>query len=117
MNPKRLSPLPSPLHELSNSFVSLHRDFFGRGPANAHSTLQGEVAVCVLTDIYTASERRLIRGGHGAEVMDLRLSHQRLCEAQIREAAAAALGRPVLAVLSSFHIEPDIAIECFVLAP
>jgi uncharacterized protein YbcI len=102
-------------HELSNAMVALHRELFGRGPAEARSAISGSLAVCMMSDVYTPVERRLIEAGRGEAVMDLRLSHQRLCEARIIEVAAATLGRPVLAVLSSFHVEPDIAVEAFVL--
>jgi uncharacterized protein YbcI len=105
----------SPPHELSNAMVGLHRELFGRGPAEAKSTVSGGIAVCMMSDVYTALERRLIEGGREEEVINLRLSHQRLCEDQIKRAAAEALRRPVLAALSSFHVDPDLAVEVFLL--
>jgi uncharacterized protein YbcI len=107
----------SPAHRLSNAMVALHRELFGRGPAEAKSTVSGEMAVCMMSDVYTSLERRLIAAGREEEVTNLRLSHQRLCEERLGEVAAEALQRPVQAVLSSFHVEPDLAVEFFVLGP
>jgi uncharacterized protein YbcI len=117
MNERRRPSHHTPLQELSNAMVALHRDLFGRGPAEAKSAISAGMAVCMLRDIYTPLERRLIEGGRGDEVLQLRFANQRLCEEEIKQVAADVLGRPIQAALSSFHVNPDLAIEFFLLGP
>lgn len=45
-----------------------------------------------------------------------RTLHQTTCEDDYLEAAAEALGRPVTAMVSATHIDPDLLFEIFVLA-
>lgn len=104
------------LVELSNAMVALHRENFGRGPGAAKSFLDGEVVVCVLSDIYTAAERTLIGAGQAKHVRRTRTLHQEALEDEYKASVERILGRPVTAFLSAVHVEPDVAIEIFLLA-
>lgn len=106
---------PAALVELSNAMVALHREHFGRGPGAARSFASDGVVVCVLSEIYTASERTLIRAGQAAHVRRTRSLHQEALEERYKASAERALGRSVAAFLSVVHVDPDLAVELFVL--
>lgn len=105
----------SPLVELSNAMVALHRENFGRGPAAARAFVNEDVAVCLLTDIYTKVERTLIGAGRLEHVRATRLLHQQTLEDSYKAATEAALGRTVIVYMSAVSAEPDVAVEVFLL--
>lgn len=103
------------LVELSNAMVALHREYFGRGPGAAKSFLNDEMVVCMLSDIYTPVERTLIRAGQAEHVRRTRSLHQDALEDEYKSRVEAIVGRPVEAFLSVVHVDPDVAIEVFLL--
>lgn len=103
------------LAEISNAMVALHRENFGRGPGAAKSFLGGEILVCTLTDIYTAAERTLIGAGQVEHVRRIRALHQEALESEYKARVERILGRPVAAFLSAVHVDPDVAVEVFLL--
>jgi len=103
------------LVELSNAMVALHREYFGRGPGAAKSFINDEVVVCVLSDIYTAVERTLIAAGQDEHVRRTRGLHQEALEGEYKSSVEAIMGRPVEAFLSVVHVDPDVAVEIFML--
>lgn len=117
VNSKEQPPTTSPLVELSNAMVTLHREHWGRGPAAAKSVIVEGLAVCTLTDVFTRSERRLIEAGRGENVQITCMLHQATCEEEYIAAAAEALDRPVTGMVSAPHIDPDLLFEVFVLGP
>lgn len=103
------------LVELSNAMVALHREHFGRGPGAARSFINGETVVCVLSDIYTAVELTLIAAGQAEHVRRTRTLHQEALEEEYKARVEAILRRPVKAFLSVVHVDPDMAVEVFML--
>jgi uncharacterized protein YbcI len=103
------------LVELSNAMVALHREHFGRGPGAARSFINDETVVCVLSDIYTAVERTLIGAGQAEHVRRTRTLHQEALEDEYKAGVEAIMQRPVEAFLSVVHVDPDVAVEIFML--
>ncbi len=103
------------LTEISNAAVALHRDHFGRGPGAAKSYVTDDAVVCVLTDVFTPVERTLIDAGEADHVRRTRAIHQVALEETYKRRMAEVIGRPVAAYMSTIHIEPDIAVEVFML--
>lgn len=103
------------LVDLSNAIVALHRRHFGRGPGAAKSFLSDGMAICVLSDVYTAVERTLIEAGQGEHVRRTRALHQQALEHEYRRRAEAIIGAPVSAYLSVANVEPDVCVEIFFL--
>jgi len=103
------------LSELSNAMVGLHREHFGRGPDAARCILADGIVVCVLSDIYTPVEKTLIRTGQFDHVRETRMLQQIALEAEYRSRVEGITGRPVRAVLSAVHTDPDVAVETFLL--
>lgn len=102
---------------ISNALVKLIREYTGRGPTRARTTISDDLIVCVLADTLTKSERKLVENREFKSVLDQRSLFQRL----MREEAVATIesisGRTVIAFMSNNHIDPDLAVETFVLEP
>jgi uncharacterized protein YbcI len=101
------------LAELSNAMVALHREHFGRGAGAAKSFASGEMAICVLSDVYAPGEQALIRAGKSEHVRQTRALHQEVHEDQYKATVERIMARPVSAFLSAVHAGPDLAIEVF----
>jgi uncharacterized protein YbcI len=97
--------------------VRLVSEYTGRGPTKARTYFEGDLVSIVLQDTLTRGERSLVRDGRS----ELVLSTRRAYQATMSEDAIAGIeeltGRKVLAFLSDNHIDPDVAVESFVLTP
>jgi uncharacterized protein YbcI len=105
----------SALTEISNTAVALHREHFGRGPGAAKTHVSDNLVVCVLTDVFTPVERTLIEAGQEARVRETRAAHRAATDAIYKARMEAVLGRQVEAHLSSVNVDPDVAVDVFVL--
>jgi uncharacterized protein YbcI len=105
------------LAQVSNSLVRLHSEYYGRGPTKAKTYLQEDVLCSVLSDIFTTVEKTLIDVGRGDHVRETRHVFQLAMEKKFCEAVEAITGRRVRAFLSQTHIDPDVAVEVFLLEP
>lgn len=105
------------LTEISNTAVALHREHFGRGPGAAKTHIADNLVVCILTDVFTPVERTLIEAGQEERVRETRAAHRAATEDVYKQRMEAVLGRKVEAHLSSVHVDPDVAVDVFVLGP
>jgi uncharacterized protein YbcI len=100
---------------ISNSLVGLLHHYTGRGPTKARTTVDENVIVCVMGASLTKGEQSLVHGGN-AEVV---LSSRRAMQDTIRPDAISSVqelsGRQVVAFMSANHIDPDLAVEIFIL--
>jgi uncharacterized protein YbcI len=103
------------LTEISNAAVALHREHFGRGPGAAKTHISENLVVCVLTDVFTPVEKTLIDAGQEERVRETRAIHRAATEHVYKLRMGAVLGRPVQAHMSSIHVNPDVAVDIFVL--
>jgi uncharacterized protein YbcI len=110
------SPSRPQLTEISNAAVALHREHFGRGPGAAKTHIADNLVVCVLNDVFTPFEKTLIDAGEEERVRETRAIHRTATEDVYKSRMEAVLGRPVEAHLSSIHVDPDVAVDIFVLA-
>ena len=94
---------------ISNAIVGVLREYTGRGPMKARTTTRENVVVVMLEQTLTKGERVLVDKGRGDRVLALRREYQEA----MREAGGARIaeltGRPVLAMMSANHIDPDLA--------
>jgi len=102
---------------ISNALVRLLRDYTGRGPTQAYTTITDTHVIVVLRDALLKAERSLVKDGHAEAVLDMRRRVQRTMKHALVEAIEQNTGREVLAFLSDHHIDPDIAVEIFILKP
>jgi uncharacterized protein YbcI len=103
------------LTELSNTAVALHREHFGRGPGAAKTHIADNLVVCVLTDVFTPFEKTLIEAGQVERVRETRSIHRAATEDVYKSRMEAVLGRPIEAHMSSIHVDPDVAVDIFVM--
>jgi uncharacterized protein YbcI len=106
---------PSPLLEISNAIVALHKRFYGKGPTSAKTYMAGELVVVLLKGGYTQVERTLHQEGLTDAVMVQRRAFQDAMRERFRTVVEEATGREVLAVMSANHLDPDLSTETFVL--
>jgi uncharacterized protein YbcI len=62
-------------------------------------------------------ERTLVDNGQVESVYQMRRSFQQAMEAEFRQIVEEATGREVIAYMSSINIDPDLAVEVFILEP
>jgi uncharacterized protein YbcI len=102
---------------ISNAMVRLLHEYTGRGPTRARTTISDDLIVCVLADTLTKSELKLVDAGEERLVLEERSTFQRLMREQAIGAVESLSGRTVKAFMSNNHIDPDVAVETFVLEP
>lgn len=102
---------------ISNAVVRLLSEYTGRGPTKARTYMNDDYIAVVLQDTMTKGERSLVRDGKVTQVLDTRKAYQLTMREDLVGAVERLTGRTVVAFLSDNHIDPDIAVESFVLAP
>jgi uncharacterized protein YbcI len=102
---------------ISNAVVKALARTTGRGPTKAKTTLGDNGVFVVLQDSLTVGEQTLSDAGHGQAVLDLRRRWQACMEADVSREIEALTGRRVIGFMSDNHIDPDLAVEVFVLEP
>jgi uncharacterized protein YbcI len=105
------------LAAISTGLVQLHTRFYGKGPTKAKTHMADDMVVSVLWNGFTTVEETLIREGKGEAVERFRRTFQAAMETQFRDVVEGATGRRVLAYMSQVHVDPNIAIELFLLEP
>jgi uncharacterized protein YbcI len=100
---------------ISNTVVHALRRTTGRGPTKAKTTLGDDGIFVVLQDSLTHGERTLAEAGEQQTVLDLRRRWQRVMEEEVSREIEELTGRKVIGFMSDNHIDPDLAVEVFVL--
>jgi uncharacterized protein YbcI len=97
--------------------VELYAAAYGRGTTHARTFIEDNVVVCVLEDMLTADELRLVERGGFREVIDARVAFQEETEDEFSAAVERLTGQRVVAFLSANQTSPAVACELFFLAP
>ena len=100
---------------ISNAIVGIHRQYFGRGASRARTVMGADYVICFLEDIYTPVERTLIEAGRFPAVQETRSAFQDTMRYKFSEAVEQVVGRRVVGFLSQVHVDPDLAVETFIL--
>lgn len=111
---QELGPL---LAEVTNTIVHLHRAHYGKGPTHSKSYLLDDVLVCVMREVFTTAERTLVDAGEAKRVRATRLAFHDAMEDEFKGAIERILGRRVLAITGQVGVDPEVAIDIFVLEP
>lgn len=109
--------LGSKMLQISNAIVGLHKEFYGRGPTKARSTLARDVLVVVLEGGFSQAERTLAESGRTDAVSDARLVMQSVIKDRWIEAVEELLDRRVNCFLSANDPLKEIQVETFLLEP
>jgi uncharacterized protein YbcI len=103
--------------EISRALVALFKEATGRGPGHARTYIEDGLVVTVFHDTMTKAEHTLKDENLEDHVRSLR----RIFQGTFREDAIGVIerltGGKVLAFLSDHAVDPDYAIEAFVLEP
>jgi uncharacterized protein YbcI len=102
---------------IANLVVRLMSEYTGRGTTKARAYLNDDFISVVLHDLLTKGERSLVRDGKVDLVLAARRAYQQTMSQDLTEGIEQITGRKVMAFLSDNHIEPDVAVESFILEP
>jgi uncharacterized protein YbcI len=103
--------------KISNTVVRALSRTTGRGPTKAKTTLGANGVFVVLQDTLTRGEQTLADAGESAAVLDLRHRWQMVMKKDVSREIEELTGRKVIGFMSDNHIDPDLAVEVFVLEP
>jgi uncharacterized protein YbcI len=76
-----------------------------------------DTVVSILKGGFTRVERTLLETGEIEPVYQMRRTFQQVMEGEFRRIVEEATGRKVIAYMSTVHVDPDLAVELFVLEP
>jgi uncharacterized protein YbcI len=105
------------LAAISTGIVTLHKDYYGKGPTEAKTYAFDDSIVCVLKGGFTSVETTLMNDGKFTEVENLRRSFQRTMSERFTAVVESAVDREVIVYMSQIHSDPDVAVEFFLLDP
>jgi uncharacterized protein YbcI len=102
---------------ISSMTVRLLSQYTGRGPTRARTYVNDDLITVVLQDTLTKAEQTLVDKDRVGLVLTTRATFQEVMGDDLIAGIEEILGRKVVAFLSANHVDPDVAIESFVLAP
>ena len=108
---------PSASAVISDGAVRLLHEYTGRGPTRSKTTINHDSVVVLVGDTLTRGERRLVESGKAEQVLELRHAFQMAMRDDLVALVEGATERKVVAFMSQNHIDPDLAVEVFVLEP
>src|SRR5688572_18034216 len=108
-------PQEGPRAMISTAAVRLLNEYTGRGPTKAKTLLNDDVVTILLADTLTKGERKLVDSGRSDRVLQLRHDYQLTMRKDLIAIVERQLDCKVIAFMSQNHIDPDLAVEVFVL--
>jgi len=100
---------------ISTAIVMLMREYTGRGPMKAQTTIRGNVVLVMLEQTLTKGEQVLVKKGRSENVLALRREYQEAMREESSQKVAELTGRGVTAMMSANHLAPDLAAEIYIL--
>jgi uncharacterized protein YbcI len=100
---------------ISNGVVKLLRDYTGRGPTRTRTYINSDYLAVVMYDTLTKGERSLVEDGRRELVLAARKAYQQTMHGDLVALVEQLTERKVIAFLSDNHLDPDIAVESFIL--
>ena len=101
---------------IANHVVRTMSEYTGRGPTKARTHIHDDVVTVLLRDTLTKGERSLVGEDLDGLVLTMRKAFQGTMGQDLIDGVEEILGRKVVAFMSDNHIDPDCAVEVFVLA-
>jgi uncharacterized protein YbcI len=102
---------------ITRELVRIHTAAIGRGPRKSYSFHSGDTLITVMLGVLTRAEQTLVSYGEGEAVLAMRRLSQRAMSAEMKAVVVRLTGREVLAFMSDNHLDPDMAVQVFVLGP
>jgi uncharacterized protein YbcI len=114
--PERELSADSSMHvAISNAIVGFLREYTGRGPMKARTSIRDNVVLIMLEQTLTKGEQVLVKKGRSERVLALRHEYQEAMREESSAKVAELTGRNVIAFMSANHVDPDLASEIYVL--
>lgn len=108
---------PNGYREISRGMVSLFKDYVGRGPTRARTYVGDDLVVVLLDETLTKAEKTLAATDSEKVVREMRRRFQGAMQEAGIEMIESHLGdRRVEAFLSDSSVDPDYAVEVFLLS-
>ena len=101
----------SPERQISRGVVAIYKDYTGRGPTNAQTTINDICSTTLLRDALTKAERKLVEEGDTEMMRSLRRRFQDVMGDDICALVAEVTNRETETFLSDHHPSKDIAVE------
>jgi uncharacterized protein YbcI len=101
--------------EIADAVVLSLREVTGRGPVRTRVMLSPESLVVFLENTLSSGERELVKAGFQDEVLALRSAYQQTMRDDLNRRISTIVGREVVTFMSTNSVEPDIAVEIFIL--
>jgi uncharacterized protein YbcI len=102
---------------VTREVVRIHTAAIGRGPRKSYSFHNSDTLITVLLEVLTRAEQNLVAYGEGDAVLAMRRLSQQAMAAEMKAVVAGLTGRTVLALMSDNHLDPDMAVQVFILGP
>src|SRR5579864_7264911 len=102
---------------ISTMVVRVLRKHTGRGPTKSRTSLSEDLIWVVVEDTLTHAERTLVTNDKADLVLRVRQAFQEIMSAELIAGVEALSNRTVTAFFSDNTLDPDIAVEFFLLAP
>jgi uncharacterized protein YbcI len=100
---------------ISNAVVQVTGQYTGRGPTKSRTYVNRDAITVFLQDTLTKGEKSLVAAGNSEHVLQTRKHYQNAMRADLVTAVEQLTARKVIAFMSDSSLEPDYAIEAFVL--
>jgi uncharacterized protein YbcI len=102
---------------ISDAMASLLSRHTGRGATSSWTTFSRDLIVCVMGDALTKGEKSLVQFGRPDAVLSIRTAYQESMAQEAISIVEELSGREVTAFMSNNYIDPDLAVETFILQP
>jgi uncharacterized protein YbcI len=101
--------------QISSAMVSIMKQYYGKGPANARTFINERYVFCVMEGGLTRSDETLLAAGDDALVRSYRLGFESAITPVITRAVADLTERAVVGYHSQVILDPPHIIEIFIL--
>jgi uncharacterized protein YbcI len=102
---------------ISDAMASLLSRHTGRGATSSWTTFSRDLIVCVMGNALTKGEKTLVQYGRSEAVLGIRKAYQECMAQEAISIVEELSGRRVTAFMSNNYIDPDLAVETFILRP
>ena len=105
------------LAQVAGAVAAVYRQAWGRGPVKSTAQWAGStMLVVVLENGHTQAEKTLRAGGHHDHILRGRQLLQTAIEDELKSAVERITGRPVVTVLATTRLDPDLSAQIFLFA-
>lgn len=91
--------------------------YVGRGPRKTRVIVRSDLVLVLMEDTMTTADKSLLAAGKANVVEQVRAEFQSTMEPELVEVVERLTGATVRAFMSAGHLDPDMAVEVFVLTP